>query len=131
MVFFWAKRLMERWYLLITEKFLFWSFRRWKIRSFFQPKRWWKGYIYRLLKRSCFELPGDAKYGLFWVKKLMERWCLFDLLKLCMIFQGLANMVFCAVTFISIVFQISQVLNHQIHFMIRYNKVDIEFWQSA
>ena len=71
-VSFWAKKLMERWYLLITEKVLFWTFRWWEIRSFlsqefdgkmiftgywevlllnfsvigntvfFQPKNWWK-----------------------------------------------------------------------------------------
>ena len=45
-VFFWAKKLMERWYLLVTEKFLFWTFRWWEIRSFFQPKSWWKDDIY-------------------------------------------------------------------------------------
>ena len=37
---------MERWYLLITEKFLFWAFRWWEIRSFFQRKSWWKDDIY-------------------------------------------------------------------------------------
>ena len=37
---------MEIWYLLITEKLLFWSFREWEIRPF------------------------------FWAKKLMERWYL-------------------------------------------------------
>ena len=31
-VFFCAKKLMERWYLLITKKALFWTFRLWKIR---------------------------------------------------------------------------------------------------
>ena len=41
-VFFWVKKLIERWYLLVTEKFLFWTFRWWEIRSFFQPKIWWK-----------------------------------------------------------------------------------------
>ena len=45
-VFFWIKKLMERWYLLINENFLFWTWRWWEIRSFFQPKRWWKDYIY-------------------------------------------------------------------------------------
>ena len=43
---FWAKMLMERCYLLITENFLCWTWRWWEIRSFFQPKRWWKDYIY-------------------------------------------------------------------------------------
>ena len=75
-VFSWAKKLTEIWYLLITGKFLFWTFRRWEIRSFlsqevdgkmiftgywevlvlnvsvmrntvfFQPKSWWKNGIY-------------------------------------------------------------------------------------
>ena len=45
-VFFWAKKLMGRWYLLITEKFLFWTFRRRWIRSFIEPKSWWKDDIY-------------------------------------------------------------------------------------
>ena len=35
---FWAKKLMEKWHLLITEKFLFWTFREWEIRSFFETK---------------------------------------------------------------------------------------------
>ena len=41
-----AKKLMERWYLLITGKFLFWTFQRWEIRSFFEWKSWWKDDIY-------------------------------------------------------------------------------------
>ena len=32
---------------------------------FFEPKSWWKDYIYWLLKSSYFELFGDGKYGLF------------------------------------------------------------------
>ena len=43
---------------------------------FFEPKSWWKDEIYQLLESSCFELYGDGKYGLFWAKKLMERWYL-------------------------------------------------------
>ena len=53
-VFFRTKKLMEVWYLLITEKSFFWTFPRWEIRSFFEPKSWWKDYIYWLLKISCF-----------------------------------------------------------------------------
>ena len=34
----WCKQLMERWYLLITEKFLFWAFRWWEIWSFLARK---------------------------------------------------------------------------------------------
>ena len=74
-VFSWATTLTEIWYLLITEKFLFWHFRKWEIRSFLEPESWRK-YVYWLLESSCFELFGDWKYGLFWVKKLMERWYL-------------------------------------------------------
>ena len=94
---FWAKTLTERWYLLITEKFLFWTFRWWKIRSFFESKSWWKDDIYWLLTSFCFELFGDGKYGLFSPKKLMERWYLLGIFQLSMIFQHLGNMVFCAV----------------------------------
>ena len=32
---------------------------------FFEPKSWWNGDIYWLLKSSCFELFGDGKYCLF------------------------------------------------------------------
>ena len=45
MVFFWVKKLMEK-YLLVTQKFLFWTFRWWEIWSFFQPKSWFKDDIY-------------------------------------------------------------------------------------
>ena len=76
MLYFWGKQLMEIWYLLITEKFFFQSFRKWKIRSFLEPKTWLKYDIYWLLKGSCFELFGDGKYGLFWVKTLVKIWYL-------------------------------------------------------
>ena len=45
-VFFWVKKFMERWYLLVIGKFLFWTFRWWEIRFFFQPKSWWKDNSY-------------------------------------------------------------------------------------
>ena len=96
-VFFWVKKLMERWYLLVTEKFLFWTFRRWEIRSLFESRSSWKDDIYWLLRSSCFELFGDGKYGLFSAKKLMERWYLLGLFELSMIFQDLRNTVFRAV----------------------------------
>ena len=128
--YFWAKKLMEIWYLLITEKFLFWSFREWEIRlflsqkvagkmiftdywkvlvltfsrmgntSFFWGKKLMENDIYWLLRSSCFELFGDGKYGLFSAKKLMERWYLLALFELPMIFQDLGNMVFRAVNFV-------------------------------
>ena len=75
-VFSWAKKLTEIWYLLITGKFLFWTFRWWEIRSFFESRSWWKDDIYWLLKSSCFELFGDRNRVFFWVKKLIERWYL-------------------------------------------------------
>ena len=68
-VFFWAKKLMEIWYLFITEKFLFWSFLRWEIRYFFEPKSLWNDDNYWLLKSSCFELFVDGKHGLFFSQK--------------------------------------------------------------
>ena len=43
-VFFWEEKLMERWYLLVTEKFLFWTFWWWEIRSFLDKRlieRWY------------------------------------------------------------------------------------------
>ena len=64
-VFSWAEKLIERWYLLITEKVLFLTFWWWKIRCFFESRSWWKDDIYWLLRSSCFELFGDGKYGLF------------------------------------------------------------------
>ena len=64
-----AKKLMERWYLLIAEKLLFWTFWEWELWSFFEPASWWKDYIYWLLKSSCFEFFGDWKYGLFFSQK--------------------------------------------------------------
>ena len=54
---------MERWYLLVTEKFLFWAFPWWEIRL-------WKYDIYWLLKSFCFELFGDGKYSLFLFHKI-------------------------------------------------------------
>ena len=72
--YFWAKKLMEIWYLLITEKFLFWSFWEWEIRSFLSQNvdgkiiftDYWKVLILN------FSLIGNTVF--FWVKKLMERW---------------------------------------------------------
>ena len=82
MRYFWAKKLMEIWYLQITEKFLFWIvfiFSGMRNTAFFEPKSCWKDDIYWLRKSSCFNLLGDEKYGLFSAKKLMERWYLLGL----------------------------------------------------
>ena len=95
MVFFWIKKLMERWYLLITEKFLFWSFREWKIRSFLSRKVDGK-----MIFTVCWEVlvlnflvMGNT--ALFSAKNLMERWYLLGLFYLSMIFQDLGNMALC------------------------------------
>ena len=93
-VFFWAKKVMERWYLLITEKFLFWTFRWWEIRSFFSQgvdrKMIFTGYWEVLV--SNFSVMRNT--GFFSVKKFMERWCLLGLSELSMIFQDLRNSSF-------------------------------------
>ena len=44
--------------------------------TFFEAKSWWKDDFYWLLKSSCFEFFRDGICGLFWCKKLMERWYL-------------------------------------------------------
>ena len=67
-VFFESRSWWKRWYLLITEKFLFWTFRWWEILSFFESRSWWKDDIYWLTRSSCFELFGDGKYDLFFIK---------------------------------------------------------------
>ena len=69
-VFSWAKKLTEIWYLLITGKFLFWTFRWWEIRYFFESRSWWKDDVYWLLRSPCFEFFGDGKYGLFFSQKV-------------------------------------------------------------
>ena len=43
---------------------------------FFEEESWWKDDIYWLLKIACFEHFRTGKYGLFWDKKLIERWYL-------------------------------------------------------
>ena len=61
---------MEMWYLLITGKFVFWTFWWLEIRSFFVSRRWSKDDIYWLLWISCFELFGDGGYSLFFSQKV-------------------------------------------------------------
>ena len=69
MVFSWAKDLTGIRYLLITGKFLFWTFRLWEIRSFFESRSWWKDDMYWLLRSCCFERFRDGKYGVFFSQK--------------------------------------------------------------
>ena len=70
MVFFEPRGWWKRWYLLITENVLFWTFRWWEIRSFFESRSRWKDDIYWLLRSSCFEPFGDGKYNLFFSQKV-------------------------------------------------------------
>ena len=67
-VFFWAKYLTERWYLLITEMFFVLNFSEMRIKVF------------------------------FWAKKLMERLYLLGLFELSIMFKDLGNMDFRAMT---------------------------------
>ena len=66
-VFSWAKRLIERWYLLITEKVLFWTFWWWKITSFLQPKSWWKDDIYMVFLSLLW-------YSRTWERRFSAQW---------------------------------------------------------
>ena len=97
MVFFWVKKLMQRWDLLITGKFLFWSFREWKIRSFLNQKVDQKMIFtgnWEVLVLN-FSVLGNTAFSS--AKKMTERWYLLGLFELSMIFQDLGNMVFRAV----------------------------------
>ena len=88
---------MEIWYLLMTGKFLFWTFRWWEIRSFLSKevngKMIFTGYWEVLVLK--FSVMGNTVF--FSAKKLMERWYLHGLFELSMIFQEMRNMVFRAV----------------------------------
>ena len=61
-VFFWVKKLMERWYLLITENFLLWTFRWWEIRAFFTQKAD-ENMIFTWSFWAFHDIPGLGKYG--------------------------------------------------------------------
>ena len=96
-----AKKLLEIWYLLITEKFLFLSFQECEIRSFLSQK-----------------VDGRMIFTDYWKFlvlnfSVMEKWSFLDpkswwkdyilgLFELSMIFQDLGNMVFLAVCYWSI-----------------------------
>ena len=81
--------------LLITKKLLFWNFWRLKIRSFLEPKSWWKYDIYWLLKSSCFKLFGDGKYGPFLSQKVDGNVIFTDYWKVLVLsFSEMGNTVF-------------------------------------
>ena len=68
---FWAKKLIEIWYLLLTKKLLFWNFREREIPAVLRQK------VYEnMIFTDYWNVLGDEKCGIFWCKKLMERWYL-------------------------------------------------------
>ena len=86
---FWAKKLMEIWYLLITEKFFFWTFREWEIGLFLSQKVDGKMIFTDYWKRSCVGIFGDGKYSLFLIQNVYEKmiftwsiWAFHDILRL-------------------------------------------------
>ena len=81
-VFFWVKKLIERWYLLVTEKFLFWTLRWWEIRSFFQPKSWWKDDI--CLVFLSFPWYSRTRETLFFPQCILYLFMLFVYLNNCL-----------------------------------------------
>ena len=72
---FWAKKVMEI-YLLVTEKFLFWTFRGWEIRFFLRQKVDGKIIFTDYLKVLVLNFSGMGNTVFFWGKKSMERWYL-------------------------------------------------------
>ena len=96
-VFSWAKKLTKLWYLLITGKFLFWTFWWWEIRSFLSQE-----VERKMIFTGCWEVLvlnflviGNTVF--FSAKKVIEIWYLHGLFKLSRIFRDLGNMVFRAV----------------------------------
>ena len=67
--------MIEIWYLLITEKFLFWTFREWEMQSFLR-KNFMKRWHLLITEMFLFWTFWDGKYCLFWGKKFIKRWYL-------------------------------------------------------
>ena len=61
-VFLRVSKSMEIWYLLVTKKFLFWTFRWWKMRSFFSQKVDGK-MIFTWSFWAFHDILGLGKYG--------------------------------------------------------------------
>ena len=78
---FWAKKLVEIWYLLITETFLLWTFRGVGNTVFLWDKNLMEIWYLRITEkflfwnfreweiRSCFEAKGSWKNGIYWFLK--------------------------------------------------------------
>ena len=75
-----AEKWMERWYLLVTEKLLFWTFPWWEMRSFFYPKSWWKDDIYLVFWSFPWNFKTTWEIQLFVLRQLtlmaLIRYCL-------------------------------------------------------
>ena len=69
----WDKKLVKRSYLLITEMFLFWTFRGWKIRPLFEAKTRWYLLVTENFLFWAFPL-WEIRF--FWGKNVMETWYL-------------------------------------------------------
>ena len=86
-------------------KFLFWTFRRWEIRSSFDWKSWckmifslaWNTMSFEYGKVLVLNFSEIGNTVSFWSKKLMESWYFLGIFEFFMIFQDLRNMVFYAV----------------------------------
>ena len=74
--FFWDKKLVERWYLLIAEMFLFWNLLGWKIRSFWGKKLMERWYLLVTEKFFFWTVLWWEIRSFFGGKKLKERWYL-------------------------------------------------------
>ena len=61
-VFLWAKKMMERWYLMITEMFLFWTFQWWETWSFFSQNAEGK-MVFTWSFWAFHDIPGLGQYG--------------------------------------------------------------------
>ena len=86
-VFFWVKKLMERWYLLVTEKFLFWTFRygkyglfsakklmeRWYLRGLFELSMIFQDLGNMVFRAMCFYLRSSVNISFFMRIFLSER----------------------------------------------------------
>ena len=90
---------------LITEKFLFWTFQGWEIRSSFNSRSWckmtfpsaWNTIFFEHGKVLVLNFSGIGKTVFFWSKKLIESWYFLGSFELFMILQNLGNIVFRAV----------------------------------
>ena len=66
-VFFWATKLMERWFLLITEKFLLWTFWWWKIRILWAKKLMKRLYLLGVIELSMIFHDLGNRFFMQWL----------------------------------------------------------------